>query len=71
MTHTASHIRVPRAGSKTARLVDMLGTGTGASLDELVERTGCAPHSVRAAMTDLRKRGYQIKRYTESNTNLR
>jgi predicted ArsR family transcriptional regulator len=48
--------------TKTDRLLEMLRTGTGASLDEMTEGTGWQPHTVRAAMTGLRKRGIVIQR---------
>ena len=31
---------------------------TGATLDDLVEATGWLPHTTRAALTGLRKKGY-------------
>lgn len=66
MDSTSNQLKPPRTGSKTEQLVTMLNEG--ASLEELVESLGWAPHSARAAMTGLRKRGYNIDRRTESNT---
>ncbi len=60
--------RAPRAHSKTDRLMTLLRTGTGASLEEMIEATGWQAHTVRAAMTGLRKRGFEIKRHVEGNT---
>lgn len=60
--------RAPREHSKTDRLLALLRTGTGASLEEMIEATGWQAHTVRAAMTGLRKRGYEIERHIESNT---
>lgn len=57
----------PRTGSKIQRLVDRLKAGEGASLDEMSEATGWQPHTVRAALTGLRKRGYQIDRRVEGS----
>jgi len=56
----------PRAGSKQALLISMLMTAEGASLDTIVVATGWLPHTVRAALTGLRKRGYAIARLQES-----
>jgi hypothetical protein len=56
----------PRAGSKQALLISMLMCAEGASLDEIVAATGWLPHTVRAALTGLRKRGYAIARLQES-----
>lgn len=52
----------PRQGSKQALVVDMLTTAEGATLDSLTEATGWLPHTTRAALTGLRKRGYGIER---------
>ncbi len=35
---------------------------TGATLDALIEATGWLPHTTRAALTGLRKRGFVIER---------
>ena len=40
----------------------MLAKSEGASLDALVAATGWLPHSARAALTSLRKRGFAIER---------
>ncbi len=55
----------PRQGSKTESLVRML-RGRGASLETIMARTGWAAHSVRAALTRLRKRGYGVVRRIEA-----
>jgi hypothetical protein len=48
----------PRQGTKQALLVSLLGREQGATLDELIAATGWLPHTSRAALTDLRRRGY-------------
>lgn len=48
------------AQSKSEQVLDMLGRAEGASLDELVSMTGWLPHSTRAALTGLRKKGHVI-----------
>jgi len=53
---------LPRAGSKQALVVAMLSKDKGVTLDALVEATGWLPHTTRAAMTGLRKRGFAIER---------
>ena len=50
----------PREGSKIAQVINLLGRDTGASLPELIQLTGWLPHTTRAAMTGLRKRGYTV-----------
>jgi hypothetical protein len=53
--------RPPRAGSKLDRLLGMVSTDEGATLDELIGATGWLPHTARAALTGLRKRGYDVR----------
>ena len=50
----------PRSGSKQARIIKMLSRKSGATLEALVEVTGWLPHTTRAALTGLRKRGYEV-----------
>ena len=56
----------PRAGSKQALVTEMLSTNGGATLDTLVKATGWLPHTTRAALTGLRKRGFSIERTREA-----
>ncbi len=51
-----------RAGTKQATLIDMLKKPNGASIAQLGAKMGWQPHSVRAALTGLRKRGVVITR---------
>ena len=50
----------PRAGSKQALVLEMIGRESGATLDDLVAATGWLPHTTRAALTGLRKKGHQL-----------
>ena len=52
----------PRAGSKLARVIDLLRRSEGATILHLMEATGWLPHTTRAALTGLRKRGYAVVR---------
>jgi len=52
----------PREGSKQALVIWMLSAKAGTTLDALVEATGWLPHTTRAALTGLRKRGFAIER---------
>ena len=56
----APTVRSPRPDSKLARVVAMLAHPDGASLDELATAAGWLPHTTRAALTGLRKRGYAL-----------
>jgi hypothetical protein len=53
--------RPPRPGSKLDRVLGTLSTDKGATLDELTRATGWLPHTARAALTGLRKRGYDVR----------
>ena len=66
----STHADAPRPHSKIERLLAMLQTGTGASLEDMTEATGWLPHTVRAAMSGLRKRGFAITRHVEGNTSV-
>jgi hypothetical protein len=50
----------PRPGSKLAKVIAMLDAKAGATIDALVKATDWLPHTTRAALTGLRKRGYEI-----------
>lgn len=52
----------PKPGSKLAVVLGLLSASEGASLTRLVEVTGWLPHTTRAALTGLRKRGFAISR---------
>ena len=52
----------PRAGSKQALVIEMLSKHQGTTLDALAKATGWLPHSTRAALTSLRKRGFAVER---------
>jgi hypothetical protein len=52
----------PRASSKLARVIDLLQRSDGATISNLIEATGWLPHTTRAALTGLRKRGYAVVR---------
>ena len=57
----------PRPGSKQALVVEMLSKDDGASLDALVKATGWLPHTTRAALTGLRKRGFLVERVRDES----
>ena len=63
-------VRQPRAGSKQALVIGMLSEKSGATLEALVEATGWLPHTTRAALTGLRRRGFLIDRAREGNASV-
>lgn len=48
--------------SKTAKVLSLLKRAEGATLAELVGATGWLPHTTRAALTGLKKKGHEIER---------
>ena len=52
----------PRQGSKLAEVIALLGRKEGVGIEELTSTTGWLPHTTRAALTGLRKRGFAIER---------
>ncbi len=52
----------PKAGSKKALLLDLLGQTSGVPMAAMIHTTGWQAHSVRAALSGLRKQGHTITR---------
>ena len=52
----------PRQGSKLSIVIDLLARKRGAGIEELASAVGWLPHTTRAALTGLRKRGYAVER---------
>jgi hypothetical protein len=50
----------PRGGTKLARALELLQRDCGATLEDLIAATDWLPHTTRAALTGLRKRGYPV-----------
>jgi len=55
-------IAAPREGSKLAEVIGLLQREDGATIDQLADAMGWLPHTTRAALTGLRKRGFEIDR---------
>jgi hypothetical protein len=53
----------PNSGSKIAKVVTLLEREAGATLSELITTTGWLPHTTRAALTGIRKRGWSVERF--------
>jgi hypothetical protein len=58
----SNSIATPREGSKSELVLNLLRRTDGATLPELVEATGWQPHTTRAALTGLRKKGHSIEK---------
>ncbi len=61
----APTIGMPREGSKLANVLGLLDRPNGASIDDLILATSWLPHTTRAALTGLRKRGLNVERSRE------
>jgi len=57
-----SKAATPRPGSKLAEVIARLTRKEGVSIAELIAATDWLPHSTRATLIGLRKRGYAIER---------
>lgn len=49
-------------GTKTSAVLALLQRTDGASLSELIAATGWLPHTTRAALTGIRKKGHAVER---------
>ncbi|UVO50189.1 DUF3489 domain-containing protein [Sphingomonas sp. SUN019] len=57
-----------RSGSKIEQVIELLRRDKGATPIELIEATGWMAHTMRAALTGLRKKGHQIERSKRDET---
>ncbi len=64
---TTAGLSPERAGSKQAKVIAMLSDGSGATMESLIASTGWLPHTTRAVLSGLRKRGYAIERTQEAD----
>lgn len=53
---------VAKAPSKIATMLEMLTREDGTPVSAIIEATGWLPHTIRAAITGLRKKGHDIER---------
>ena len=54
--------------AKIDQVIKLLKRKDGATLDQLVKATGWQPHTTRAAITGLKKKGYTIEREVVDGT---
>lgn len=52
----------PPRPSKVDAVVELLRRAEGATLGEIIEATGWQPHSTRAVLTGLRKKGHVLEK---------
>jgi Protein of unknown function (DUF3489) len=56
-----------RPGTKQALIAGLLEREQGATLDELIAATGWLPHTTRAALTGLRRKGFALDKSSREN----
>lgn len=56
----ATEAKEPRGPSKIGLVIALLQRSEGATLAEMVKATGWLPHTTRAALTGLKKKGHVI-----------
>ena len=61
-TISAAPEKAPKAGGKLSNLLHLMRRKEGATIADLQDATGWQPHSVRAALTGIRKQGVEIAR---------
>src|SRR5262249_43429959 len=66
-TAAASGGKQPAASTKRAQLISLLERDEGASVAEIGQRFGWLPHTVRAAITGLRKAGREVTRSKDAD----
>jgi hypothetical protein len=57
---TSAAVGAPKAPSKQQRLAALIVRDEGATLEQMIAATGWLPHTTRAALTGLKKKGYVI-----------
>jgi DNA-binding MarR family transcriptional regulator len=62
MTTSQKALDAPVPTSKIDQVLALLGSEHGATLTEITELTDWLPHTARAALTGLRKKGHAITR---------
>lgn len=56
----------PPRSNKTSLVVGLLEREDGASITDLTDATGWLPHTTRAALTGLRKKGHNVERFAHA-----
>lgn len=56
--------------TKIGKVIKLLERKQGATLDQIVKATGWQPHTARAALTGLKKKGHAIEREKVDGTSL-
>jgi hypothetical protein len=59
-SQAAAPAKAPKPLSKQQQLAAIVVRDEGATLDQIIAATGWLPHTTRAALTSLKKKGYAI-----------
>ena len=59
-SQATAHAGVLKGSSKQQQLAALVVRDEGATLDQMIAATGWLPHTTRAALTGLKKKGYVI-----------
>lgn len=51
---------LPKSPTKAATILDLLRRSEGATLEQLVTATGWLPHTTRAALTGIKRKGHAL-----------
>ena len=62
MTKQTDANEQPQRDTKIGKVIALLKRKQGAALSEMVNATGWQPHTTRAALTGLKKKGHTIER---------
>ncbi len=57
---TTASARLTKRPSKAQQLAEFVVRDEGATLDQMIEITGWLPHTTRAALTGLKKKGFKL-----------
>ena len=63
----ATKAPAPPLETKIGKVIALLKRDVGATLEEMVTATGWLPHTTRAALTGLKKKGHVIERDKRDN----
>ena len=61
-TATSTASKKPGTQTKISTVIALLERDEGATLGQMIEVTGWLPHTTRAALTGLKKKGYMLAR---------
>lgn len=62
MTEQTKPQAAPKRETKNDKVIALLKRKSGATLEDIITATGWLPHTARAAMTGLKKKGFEIER---------